>query len=567
MIIRCLLMLWITVLVTGCTLKDEEQIITEAWHSGETLPVEIGKKYPPAPIAMTIDKGYNFLIDLSHQCSFNFMWGLPDMLHQKGFRSVSSQASLGSVLDEKGVSRIRIPYDPERKIYPFAWYPNFRYNVIITFQNDPSAPVYTEQECLLLKDFVSEGGSLIILADPVKAEQVDNWSLNRLLKSFDASYTKDYQNYKNRRHICLALSEQWIPWEMGSDSLPIRAYREYGKGRIAVGTALDDFLSNGEAGSAFVDQIMDWLCEKQVPVGGEPRLPQTMGGGGAIYPELESVINGMVTYYAPTVNHTLLECIKKEFFKINDTLLQWYPSRQTEEPMFLVLSAGSGGGWAVNSFFPKENGIISQDSASLISIYGHELAHTLAGPVNEKGQAAGDVPFGNQGEAHAGWFQGKVEALYNEELRQHANKKCEDFFRSSEFDKLDLKRYTNDGEYAKQFSYGAGWYKLWYIWQRLDDTYGNTWYARWKHIQYTRWKNDPMRLLTWEEMIEDMSLATGHDLFPFFISLNTSLERREMGEVIYEGKKVKLSGAVIPIIEPGNVCLNPIENYKTIKFE
>ena len=30
MIIRCLLMLWITVLVTGCTLKDEEQIITEA---------------------------------------------------------------------------------------------------------------------------------------------------------------------------------------------------------------------------------------------------------------------------------------------------------------------------------------------------------------------------------------------------------------------------------------------------------------------------------------------------------------------------------------------------------
>ena len=408
---------------------------------------------------------------------------------------------------------------------------------------------------------------LIILADPVKAEQVDNWSLNRLLKSFDASYTKDYQNYKNRRHIGLALSEQWIPWEMGSDSLPIRAYREYGKGRIAVGTALDDFLSNGEAGSAFVDQIMDWLCEKQVPVGGEPRLPQTMGGGGAIYPELESVINGMVTYYAPTVNHTLLECIKKEFFRINDTLLQWYPSRQTEEPMFLVLSAGSGGGWAVNSFFPKENGIISQDSASLISIYGHELAHTLAGPVNEKGQAAGDVPFGNQGEAHAGWFQGKVEALYNEELRQHANKKCGDFFRSSEFDKLDLKRYTNDGEYAKQFSYGAGWYKLWYIWQRLDDTYGNTWYARWKHIQYTRWKNDPMRLLTWEEMIEDMSLATGHDLFPFFISLNTGLERREMGEVIYEGKKVKLSGAVIPIIEPGNVCLNPIENYKTIKFE
>ena len=94
MIIRCLLMLWITVLVTGCTLKDEEQIITEAWHSGETLPVEIGKKYPPAPIAMTIDKGYNVLIDLSHQCSFNFMWGLPDMLHPVSYTHLTLPTKL-----------------------------------------------------------------------------------------------------------------------------------------------------------------------------------------------------------------------------------------------------------------------------------------------------------------------------------------------------------------------------------------------------------------------------------------------------------------------------------------
>lgn len=27
------------------------------------------------------------------------------------------------------------------------------------------------------------------------------------------------------------------------------------------------------------------------------------------------------------------------------------------------------------------------------------------------------------------------------------------------------------------FLTGQAWYKLWYIWQRLDDTYGNTWYA------------------------------------------------------------------------------------------
>ncbi len=80
--------------------------------------------------------------------------------------------------------------------------------------------------------------------------------------------------------------------------------------------------------------------------------------------------------------------------------------------MFLVLSAGSGGGWAVNSFFPKENGIISQDSASLISIYGHELAHTLAGPVNEKGQAAGDVPFWKSGRSTCRLVSGKSRGTF-----------------------------------------------------------------------------------------------------------------------------------------------------------
>ena len=68
-------------------------------------------------------------------------------------------------------------------------------------------------------------------------------------------------------------------------------------------------------------------------------------------------------------------------------------------------------------------------------------------------------------------------------------------------------------------------------------------------------------------MVEDMSLATGYDLFPFFISLNTSLNREEMGEVFYKGKKIRLNKAIIPITEPGKVCLDPMGDYKTIKFE
>lgn len=115
--------------------KNETQTITEAWHSGRTLPVEVGRKYQPMLIdGLKNDKGYNVLIDIAHQCSFAYMWGLPDVLLPMGYRTVSSQASLNTVLDEKGKSRVRIPFDPANKIYPFAWYPNFKYNVVITQQ-------------------------------------------------------------------------------------------------------------------------------------------------------------------------------------------------------------------------------------------------------------------------------------------------------------------------------------------------------------------------------------------------------------------------------------------------
>lgn len=564
--VKNLFIIGMTILVCGCMSKNDRKIIEEAWRTGQTLPVGIGKKYPPEPINMTIDKGYNVLIDLSHQCLFNYMWNLPDMLHQKGYRSVPSQASLHTVLDEKGVSRIRIPYDKERKRYPFAWYPNFKYNVIVTLQNDPSAPVYTEQECRILADFVKQGGGLIVLADPVNPVDIADWSINRLLGVFDAAYTTHYQTYKNRNHIGLSLSSEWSSWEMGSDSLPIRACRNFGKGKIVVGTALDDFLGNGEGGNNFIDKTMDLLCKNQTPVGGEPRLPQTMGGGGSIYPELESVTSGMVVYYTPKINSHLLECIEKEFPKITEMELNWYPSKWTEEPMYLILLAGNGGGWAVNSFKPKENGIISQSPDNLISIYAHELAHTLDGPVNSKNQTAGKSPIENQGEAHAGWFQGKIEAMYREELRNCSNKKCDDYFQSPEFMKLDLKKYGGNNEYMKQFIYGADWKKLWYIWQRLDDTYGSAWYTRWKYLQHTRWEDEPMRKLSWEETVEDMSLAVGADLFPFFISLNTGLGRKEMGEVEYKGKKITLPRAQVEMTAPGAVCLDAVTDYELFNF-
>ena len=48
-----------------------------------------------------------------------------------------------------------------------------------------------------------------------------------------------------------------------------------------------------------------------------------------------------------------------------------------------------GGGWAVNAYLPKEVGIISLSRQGVLSIFAHELAHTMGGPPNDKGELAG----------------------------------------------------------------------------------------------------------------------------------------------------------------------------------
>ena len=92
-----------------------------------------------------------------------------------------------------------------------------------------------------------------------------------------------------------------------------------------------------------------------------------------------------MVYYAENQIIPLLNVITAEFPKITRQIYEWYPSKPTSEPMYLLLCAGNGGGWAVNAFKPKENGIISLNPDGIISIYAHELAHTMKVPVNDKG--------------------------------------------------------------------------------------------------------------------------------------------------------------------------------------
>jgi hypothetical protein len=165
---------------------DDE--IHAAWTGGETLPWNAAKKFPIAPLKLKDDTGINVLVDLAHQCSFAMLWGLPPQLQRGGFRSCGSQASLDSVLAEGGYSRARIPY--ARGIEPFAWVPNPKFNVVMTQQRSLDSQKYLPAEIAALKTFVEEGGGLIVMGTrPPTADAAAGWSLNRLAKTFGASYT------------------------------------------------------------------------------------------------------------------------------------------------------------------------------------------------------------------------------------------------------------------------------------------------------------------------------------------------------------------------------------------
>jgi hypothetical protein len=436
---------------------------------------------------------------------------------------------------------------------------------------------YTKAECKALEDFVADGGSLYILTNPQGS--VEGWSMNDLAAVFGAKYTDKTDRYNDATYAAIEVDSNWEVVATGENGLPVRARRAFKHGRVVISGYSEEIhfeeihdqasaeeKARKEAINKWRREVLDasfgWLCEIQHTFGDEYRPGQSgWGGGGAIYPELETNLDGFVVYYTPNMDETLKQTVVTEMPRITDQIMAWHPSTPTPEPMYLLLAAGGGGGWAVNAYKPKENGIISTDIWGLIGIYAHELAHTLGGPANAKGEKAGESPFHNQGEAHAGWFQGKVMAMYDSTLLERGNRNCEDLF-TPEYLNIDLKRYTNDAAYADSCGKGKDWGKSWIIWQKMDDVYGPTWYPRWRNIQYTRWMDTPEKVLTWEETVEDMSIAVGEDLFPFFRALNTSLDREVCGELLFNGEKITLPAARIDATTPpGKVNLSAIGDW------
>jgi hypothetical protein len=545
------------------------ETILDYWHSGRTLPIEMTRKFPWPDLTLANDNGINVLIDLAHQCTFVNMWDLPSNLQRMGFRAVGSMASLNAVLEKGGQSRIRAYYDSENRIFPFAWWDNPEFNIVITEQNDPNAQEYTDAEINALEQFVANGGGLVIMITPQNADIMNVWSINKLARRFGLTFGHETDTYQDAKFAVIE-GENQKSLLKGDAGNSITSIAKHEKGYVALIGNPSIFKYNRrdadekrERVRNFVAQVLQEVSQGKEPVGGSASFPVTMGGGGAIYPELEQQFGQIVFYYAANQREDLLKCVREDVPFAMKKIEQWLPSRPSEEPMYLVLAAGGGGGWAVNAFRPRENGIISLDCFGILSIFAHELAHTMAGPRNTKGEIAGIAPITNLGEAHAGWFQGKINALYDSRLLNEPNRESNRrvFGREGVLTEMDLSIHYENEAGREVWGHGTYWYKVWYIWQKLDDRYGTTWYPRWRWVQSTRWADTPGKRLTWDEMIEDKSIAVGEDLFPFFIKLGTTLEKQRLESIEFNGTVMNLPIAPIEPTPAGNVRLEDIGDY------
>ena len=566
--------------------------ITRAWTTGKTLDLATFKKLSDlkpvfAEQSVVNDKGYNVLVDMAHECSFATLWDLPERLNKSGYRAIGSHATVNTALDTKGCSRVRVLYDTVNKIYPFAWWPNAKYDVIITEQSTPEAQDYTDAEIAAMVKFVQSGGGLLIqgnairrggparppssksppTSSPASVANISEWTLNKLASAFGGRFTDKDTTLSGIRWAKIKVGEEWSVLG-ASPNLPreVIAIRKFGKGKVILCGNLSAIRKGGkdseerkQLADYLFSTIMTALTDFQKPVGGTLRLPQTMEGGGAIYPELEDNFSNIVFYYAANQKPELVKTVKDDVPKAQAFIQQRLPSTPTAEPRYLILCAGGGGGWAVNIYKPKENGIISLDGHGILSIFGHELAHTMFGPANDEGNIAGIAPIPDRGEAHAGWFQGKVNALFKPDLLDKDNRECNSMFTyDPKGNAMDLATCYENDAMNKNWGYGKDWIKTWYIWQKIDDRFGPSWYPKWKWVQHTRWKADPEHHLTWDEMVEDMSIAVGEDLFPFFIKAGTTLNKKRLEQIEFQGKMIKLEVAPIELTPAGPVRMEEV---------
>lgn len=546
--------LFLASIVADCDTRAAALADTGASPSGDprTLPAQ----------PVTNDTGINVLVDLAHQMLFHTCWGLPPALRAQGVRVVGSQATLDTVLDPAGRVRVRVPDGNAR---PFAWIPSPRFNVILTIQPDPNAQSYLPEEIQSVQQFVRHGGGLIMVGGGVPSdEQSRNWPLNALARAFGAEIRSQATSLGGRPAAVLRLDGRWQTRLAGDDNAPVVATREFHAGHVVIVSDFELVKWDAKAAgdnprsrakvSEFLADLIRVAAQGAKPVGGTPRLPMEAAGGGPIYPEQDLRVGDVVVMYAKNQKPELVTAVVEDMPKVKDQVLSWFPSSRGGTTMNLILSAGDGGGWAVNAYKPEEVGIISLNKEGILSIFAHELTHNLPGPPNDMGQQAGALPEVFS-EAHAGWYQGKIEALRTGDRSGHDPNRLFDF--DPDGSSLDLAKLRGD-------EMGKGWTKLWFVWQKLDERYGPGWYPRWMWVKNVRWADDPNRRLAWDEIVEDMSIACGEDLFPFFRSIGTTLGKTRFPEAVFQGKRVVLPPASMTIERTGPARIEAIGDWRKL---
>lgn len=520
----------------------------------DVLTPEESAKYDLIPQELSGDTGINVLIDSSHHAFYELLWDTPNLLREAGFRVVANLAVFDEALAPGKLSRVRVPVD-ERE--PFGWKPNPDYNVVLTYQSGPNLPSYLPEEMETLKQFVSAGGGLILVGGPdVKSEGLDEWPMQALAGLFRGSFTDKQVTYRKAKAIALKVGRGWTPLLKGDDGSMVAASRKWGKGRVVlvgswyffrVGHPTSPQGQTRDEYKLWLSGLIKWAAGGRQPVGGSRALPTY------VYPESEEDVGQVRVFYAKNQKPEMLAAVRDEMPKVRDQVLQWFPSVMASGYLNVILAGGGWGGWAVNAVKPEEIAIIPADPEILLRIFAHELAHNLRGPANDEGQTAGfnpNVPFV---EAHAEWFARKIHTL--------RTGRCADIdpAKMFEFDpdgtRFDLAKTTRE-EYSK------GCCKLIYVFQKLDERYGNTWYPRWWWVKNVRWQDQPDKQLTWDEVVEDMSIAVGEDLFPFFRKLGTRLTKDRFPQATFYGETIVLPVADIDITKPGAAVLGLIGDYK-----
>ncbi len=552
--------------------------VTQAIRAGEALPGTALARYPLPEQTIPDDTGVNVLLDLAHHCYMGAMWGVAGQLKDSGFRCVSTHACLDTVLTpgETVLARTLAGKAADGKpVRPFIRWPNVEYNVVLTLQADAGGPAYTPEELTALDEFVRGGGGLVVLADingngknPGWGER-KAWPLRELLRAYGADVAES-ATFGDATVPAFTLDSRWEPVLRSDSGEAILVRTVHGSGRVVLISSLcmihhplwtgkEETADARAERKARLEETIQWAAAGKPPVGGSIQLPDTHGGAGGIYPERRKCFGNIHVYYARNQLESVLETVEVEYPRIQQQILEWLPSPlPTDEPLLILLGAGTGGGWAVNAFYPKENGIISTDAHGLIGIFAHELAHILSGPRNAAGEAAGDWFDGNQGEAHAGFFQGRIWGMRADDGQMRDCNTILDYEKENGL--IDLSVAIRDGYQV----YGGGgrvWRKLWYIWQKLDDAYGITWYPRWRWVQHTRWQDTPEKKLTIDEMAEDMSIAVGEDLFPFLRTIGTTLKRERLERIEFRGDTLELAAAQLDTGPAGTVRTEPIGDF------